>query len=338
MINRACATAHTNALRLTVRHAFMFLMSTLYLLLPAAGSDFNYGAFGPEGSRMREQLWLLPSSDPSMPLRATLFRPSRQENGSSDKFPLVVINHGTDEATRLAVSMPVYYWLSRWFVERGYAVLLPQRRGHGATGGALAEAIGTCDDPDHYASGLSAARDLDAAIAFIKQQPFVDANNIIAAGISTGGWASLALAALDPGLVKGVVNFAGGRGGHAYGFRNKVCGENKLVSAAGEYAKTARVPTIWFYSRNDSYFGPKLAENLARAWSNNGGQVEAQILPPYGAEGHNIADDRAGWDLWGTALDRFVARLNGGGDQQVAERATLVRPAVTPVALPGDAR
>jgi dienelactone hydrolase len=266
------------------------------------------GPFGPEGQRMREQLWLLPSSDPDVPLRATLFRPAPQ-NGV-DRFPLVVINHGTDEATRLAVSMPVYYWLSRWFVERGYAVLLPQRRGHGATGGALAEAAGDCDSPAHFQSGLHAAQDLDMAIRFIKEQPFIDGEHIISAGISTGGWASLALASLSPELLRGVVNFAGGRGGHAYGRRTAVCGEDELVAAAGAYgARAGHVPTIWFYARNDSYFGPKLARRLADAWQSQGGSVEATILPAYGSEGHNIADDRAGWDLWGAKLDQFLKGL-----------------------------
>lgn len=269
------------------------------------------GAFGPEGQRMREQLWVLPSSDPQVPLRATLFRPASRE--SAERYPLVVINHGTDEATRLAVSMPVYYWLSRWFVERGYAVLLPQRRGHGATGGALAEAAGDCDNPDHFKSGLIAAQDLEVAIRFVKAQPFIDGEHIISAGVSTGGWASLALAALAPDLLRGVVNFAGGRGGHAYGRRSAVCGEQELIKAAAAYsARAAQVPTIWFYARNDSYFGPDLAERMAQAWRSKGGAVEANILPAYNSEGHNLADDRAGWDLWGGKLDRFLTRLYAG--------------------------
>jgi hypothetical protein len=111
----------------------------------ARGGDASrYGPFGPQGPRMREQLWIVPSADPSAPLRATVFRPSegRQEGSPPQRRPLVVINHGTSEQTRYSTAMPVFYWLSRWFVERGYVVLLPQRRGHGATGGSLIEAVG----------------------------------------------------------------------------------------------------------------------------------------------------------------------------------------------------
>ena len=220
-------------------------------------------------------------------------------SGTEKRRPLVVINHGTDEMTRLAVSMPVYYWLSRWFVERGYVVVLPQRRGHGATGGPLSELIGTCEHPDHYASGMVAADDIAAAVNYMTQQPFVAPDGAIVVGMSTGGWASLALAARNLPQVQAIVNFAGGRGGHAYGEPNAICGTEELLAAARAYGAHAREPTIWFYAKNDFYFGPKLAKSLAQVWSEAGGSVEEHILPPYGAEGHTIADDRRGWDIWG---------------------------------------
>ncbi len=185
-----------------------------------------YGAFGPEGQRMREQFWLIPSGDPSVALRATVFRPA---GGIAERHPLVVINHGTSEANRMSVSMPVYYWLSRWFVDRGFAVVLPQRRGHGATGGTLVEAVGDCANPDHFRSGVIAAQDVGAAVDFMTRQPFVDPARVLVVGVSTGGWASLALASQRPGLMTAVVNIAGGRGGHAFGRKNSVCGVDKLV-------------------------------------------------------------------------------------------------------------
>ena len=156
----------------------------------------------------------------------------------------------------MSVSMPVYYWLSRWFVDRGYAVVLPQRRGHGATGGTLVEAVGDCANPDHYRSGIIAAQDVGAAVDYMVRQPFVDPARVLVVGVSTGGWASLALASQRPELMTAVVNIAGGRGGHAWGRKNSVCGASELVKAAHDYARTARAPTLWLYAKNDSYFGP----------------------------------------------------------------------------------
>ena len=233
-----------------------------------------------------------------------MFRPA---GGIAERHPLVVINHGTSEANRMSVSMPVYYWLSRWFVDRGFAVVLPQRRGHGATGGTLVEAVGDCANPDHFHSGVIAAQDVGAAVDFMARQPFVDPARVLVVGVSTGGWASLALASQRPGLMTAVVNIAGGRGGHAFGRKNSVCGVDKLVSATHDFARTARAPTLWLYSENDSYFGPALAAKMAAAWKEGGGQVEFDPLPAYGSDGHDIVDDRAGWGIWGKTLDSFLA-------------------------------
>jgi dienelactone hydrolase len=259
---------------------------------------------------------VLPGGDPKFPLRATVFRPddplsepaslSSSNHSEGIRRPLVVINHGTSDLTREAVSLPVYYWLSRWFVERGYVVLLPQRRGHGATGGPRAEALGKCADPDHYPSGLIAAEDIAASVEYMAKQPFIDPNDVVVVGISTGGWASLALASRKPSIARAVINIAGGRGGHAGGEANAVCGASRLVQAAREYGSTARIPTLWLYSKNDSYFSPELAQAMASAWTGSGGKADLEVLPPYRDDGHKIADDRAGWSLWGPIVDRFL--------------------------------
>lgn len=277
----------------------------------------SYGGFGPEGNRMREQYWVVPGADADLPLRATLFQPREDaplpngvvpaSSAALARRPLVIINHGTDKSTRQAVAMPVFYWLSRWFVERGYAVLLPQRRGHGATGGPLAEGGDFCRDPQHARAGRTAATDIAAALAFMREQPFVDPDKIIVVGVSTGGWASLALAAANPPGLSKVVNFAGGRGGYAFGQPGRVCAEQRLIEAAGQFGRTARVPSLWLYSANDSYFSPELAAKMSGAYQAGGAPGELQLLPAYGTDGHNLADDRAGWNLWGLALERFLA-------------------------------
>jgi dienelactone hydrolase len=269
---------------------------------------------------LREQLWIVPGADPKVPLRATVFRPPDAASGfaratfkdtSVIRRPLAVINHGSDEGTREAVSMPVFYWLSKWFVDRGYVVLLPQRRGHGATGGELAEGKDTCAKPHHRGAGEAAADDIEAALRYMAGQAFIEPSRVVVAGVSTGGWASLALASRNPAGVQLVINFAGGRGGHAYGQRNIVCGRDRLIEAVSEYGRTAKVPTLWIYAANDTYFGPDIAEAMVRAWKGNGGLAELRLLPAFGIEGHDIADDRAGQDLWGRDLESYVERYAG---------------------------
>lgn len=294
-----------------------------------AGRDAVYGPYGPQGPRLREQLWILPSGDPSRFLRATVFRPDEPPGRAEPvRRPLVVINHGTSDLTRMSVSMPVFYWLSRWFVDRGYAVVLPQRRGHGATGGPLVESVGTCSKPHHFASGEVAADDVAAVVDYMNRQDFVAPSQTIVVGVSTGGWASLALASRNPANVRAVINFAGGRGGHAGGEVNAVCGKAELINAARAFGATARIPTIWFYAKNDSYFAPDLARQMASAWSEGGDPADLHVLPAYGEDGHDIADDRAGWDIWGPALARF---LDIHGEPQAVARVPIPHTGTTPL-------
>lgn len=304
---RGDASTQVGKRKLVCAAAFVSaLMGSVMFATAARASSDAFGPFGPEGPRMREQLWLVPGGDPEVPLRATVFQPEKAMHASLRQRPLAVINHGTDEATRLAVSMPVYYWLSRWFVERGYVVVIPQRRGHGATGGDLAESVGTCETADHYASGQIAADDIAATIDYMTQQTFVAPENVIVVGISTGAWASLALASRNLPAVGSIVNFAGGRGGHAYGRPNAICNYEGLRAAARLYGKTARQRSIWLYSENDSYFGPDVARALQREWQDAGGDAQIQIFPPVSTDGHALADDHASWEIWGDVLDEFL--------------------------------
>jgi dienelactone hydrolase len=311
---------------------FLLLMTAFLPARAADAVDF-YGPFGPEAPRMREQLWIVPSGDPARVLRATVFRPEDPPGQTAPRRPLAVINHGTSESTRVSVSMPVFYWLSRWFVDRGYVVILPQRRGHGATGGTLAEDVGTCSRPAHDLAGRIAADDIEAVVDYMAKQSFVAPSDTVVVGVSTGGWASLALAARNPANVRAVINFAGGRGGHAGGRANAICGKQELIGAAAIYGKSARVPTLWFYARNDSYFNPELATEMATTWNHSGGRAALHILPSYGEEGHDVAEDQTGWSLWGDAVDKFLndaasvpVAANGRVDPQTTASITPAEP------------
>lgn len=82
---------------------------------------------------------------------ATVTRPPGEA-----KSPRVVINHGSpaDSSVRPRMERPRYTALSSWFVVRGYVVVLPLRRGYGATGRTWAESYGPCENPDYAGAGL----------------------------------------------------------------------------------------------------------------------------------------------------------------------------------------
>jgi predicted acyl esterase len=63
-------------------------------------------------------------------------------------YGAVVLNHGvplTEQARRLE-SPAMLLHTAAAFAQRGYAVVMPLRRGFGATGGKFAEDPGTCSD------------------------------------------------------------------------------------------------------------------------------------------------------------------------------------------------
>lgn len=253
------------------------------------------GPAGAEGGPQREQLWLVPSPLKGVLMHSYLYRPA-----GDGPFPLAVINHGSDEdpARRARVALPQFPALAAWLVARGYAVLLPQRPGHGVTGGRYLEGQGFCGSPDFKRAGLAAAYSIESAIDFMQAQSFVQPDGIVVIGNSAGGWAALALASRNPAGVSAIVDFSGGRGGRDRNKANNNCAPDRLVAAAGAYGGTARIPTLWLYAENDTYFAPELSRQMANAFSAAGGNAEYHLLPAVRGDGHAListAGDEATW-------------------------------------------
>src|SRR5262245_47716774 len=168
-----------------------------------------------EAAGYTRQLWLIPAPEQGVLMRTNLFRPP-----GDGPFPLAVINHGSvgRAEERAKFPVPVYPVATEFFLKRGYAVMLPQRPGHGETGGSYVDSIrGECANADFRRSGLASADAIAAAIDFMRKQSFIKPDGVIVVGQSAGGWAALALASRNPKNVKAVINFAGGFGGHVHG-------------------------------------------------------------------------------------------------------------------------
>jgi dienelactone hydrolase len=269
----------------------------------AASAQPAPGAQGAEGEPHRLQQWLLPSPDPAIAVRAVLFRPP-----GDGPFPLAVIAHASTQNVlrRAQMPQPEYRALAAWLVARGFAVLIPERPGHGATGGKYLEDQGGCDEADYAKSGRATANAIAAAAGFIRKQSFIHPEGMVAIGHSAGGWGVLALASEDPKDVATIVAFAPGRGGHANDFPGRVCAPHALMAAAGEFGKAARVGVTWLVAANDSYFPPAFSRQLADAFRAAGGRVEFRVLPAHGGEGHWLAETGGGVNLAGPELGRAL--------------------------------
>ena len=221
-------------------------------------------------------------------------------------FPLVVLSHGSprDAGDRRTHGRQRLAAQSERFVEMGFAVLVPTRRGYGGSGGRWAEAYGTCDDPDYHRAGLETARDLRASVEAVRGERWADASRVVLAGQSAGGFGSVAASSTHFDGLIAVINFAGGRGSLAPG---EVCGEARLVEAMTRYGAGARVPELWIYSRNDRYFGPELARRMHAAFVASGGAAELVEAPAVGLDGHGYFARAI--DDWAPRVEAFLERI-----------------------------
>lgn len=264
------------------------------------------GPEGPPSGRYREQIHWLPVGDRL--IQARLCRPEGE-----GPAPLTVINHGSPARADQRPGMRPGDCANEavaWFLARGHAVLLPLRRGYGASGGSWDESFGACNAADFARAGRETARDIAAAIDYAAGLPGIRADRVLVVGQSAGGWGAMALAAQNPPRVAALVNMAGGRGGWAQGAPNSNCRPDRLVSGAAEYGATARLPMLWIYTENDSFFAPGLAAAMHRAFTEAGGVAEMRALGPFGRDGHSLFSG-AGTPVWGPILGTWLDARGG---------------------------
>ena len=107
----------------------------------------------------------------------------------------VIAHASTQNVLRRAqMPQPEYRALAAWLVARGFAVLVPERPGHGATGGKYLEDQGGCDEADYSRSGRATADEIASALDYLRRQPFIRPDGAVVVGHSAGGWGALALA------------------------------------------------------------------------------------------------------------------------------------------------
>lgn len=113
--------------------------------------------------------------------RALLFRPASAT--AAKPAPAILAIHGYLNSAEMQGNFATE------FARRGYVVLAPDQRGHGAS------------DPPTFAGGYGAPD----ALAYLRSLSFVDRDNIGLEGHSMGGWAALTAAAANPDGYRSVV-------------------------------------------------------------------------------------------------------------------------------------
>lgn len=221
------------------------------------------------------------AEDRALNLAATVYLPSR-----GARWPVLVFNHGSTGPWAIPVgATQKYETQARYFLDRGYAVVAPMRRGRGGSEGAYEEESHGPSSPEIERVFSTALDDIDATVDFVLKQPWAEGDRIVMAGQSRGGILSVAYAGRHPEKVAGVINFAGGWFGTRSG-DPRAQAEND--AAMRQAARTARAPMLWLYAANDSYYDAASIRATHAAFEGAGGTARLMLLDHVPGNGHGL--------------------------------------------------
>lgn len=254
---------------------------------------------------LRESVSRVPVPGTGADIVVTSYRPP-----GTGPFPWILLSHGT--ATTREANLQIGRWrnahLIREWLSRGYAVLVPIRRGYGASGGAFGDGYGSCKRPDFHRAGEGAAADLIASIDWTRPQKDLDPRHWMLVGQSAGGFASIYTASKQPEGLRAVLAFAPGRGGDPDARPGQPCAVAALADTFATLAPRISVPVLWFYAQNDEYIGPVAQRVWFDAFRAAGGKGDLVVIPPFSARrGHGVLPSPQGATHWVPAVRRFLS-------------------------------
>ncbi len=238
-------------------------------------------------------------------LEVVIFRPL-----SPGPHPAVVFHHGStgdgsdpSSFRRTYVSESV----ARFFAERGFATIFPQRRGRGQSDGVYDEGFTadrsrySCDRSLALAGFERALQDVDVAVQWVAARADVDAARLLSAGVSRGGALAVAHAGLRREAFRGVVNFVGGWLGEGCADAG-IVNRTALLAGAGFPS-----PMLWLYGQADSFYSVTHTRAHFEAFLDAGGQGRYFAYQrAAGLDGHFVSNDP---HLWQADLEAYLGAL-----------------------------
>jgi dienelactone hydrolase len=221
---------------------------------------------------------------------------------ATGKLPIALIAHGkpSSEGRMLDERSGDYARQARDLARRGWLAVVTMRRGYGASDGPAAVPL-TCASATLGERFAADADDLQAVLAAIAKRPDADPSRMIAIGVSAGGAAVAALSARNPPGLMAVINVSGG-------LRFPTCPkEDALVAAFKDYGAKSRVPQLWIYAKNDSFFPSELVTRMQNAFLDGGGDVKLVVFDADERyDGHVLFRHPSGRGKWLPQMDAFL--------------------------------
>lgn len=248
----------------------------------------------------RLEKYFIPSGEPDARLEIVAARPRHE-----GPYPTIVFNHGStgrghNKSFYTRTASPAV--VANHFVERGWMILFPQRRGRGKSGGAYGEGLApdgsgySCNVEIAIAGFERAVEDMDAVVRHLHERPDVDQSRLVIAGVSRGGILSIAYAGMRPAIFRGAVNFNGG-------WLGRGCANHEIVNPAiFERGASAGISTLWLHGTHDQYYRIEHCRGNFERFRSAGGQGKFIAA----AAGHALMFKPA---LWANHFDQYMESL-----------------------------
>jgi dienelactone hydrolase len=245
----------------------------------------------------------IPSGEAGARLEIVAAKPQGQ-----GPYPTIIFNHGSTGQGR----NKAFYrrtWcpavVASYFVERGWMIHFPQRRGRGKSGGSYGEGLApdgsgySCDVEIAIAGFERAVEDVDAVVRHLRGRSDVDQDRLIIGGVSRGGILAIAYAGMRPASFHGAINFNGGWLGRACANYETV---NPLLFKRGA---SAGIPTLWLHGSSDQYYRIGHCRGNFEKFLTAGGRGKFIAA----AAGHGLLFKPA---MWAKHLDQYLDGIAKG--------------------------
>ncbi|MDB5800378.1 MAG: hypothetical protein JWL63_1317 [Rhodocyclales bacterium] len=238
-------------------------------------------------------------------LEMTLFTPL-----GNGPFPLVIFNHGDVSLEPEDIRRQVRFrdmFMAREFLALGFAVAEPARPGIGRSSGIYSAYPLAYSGSSALDKGELHAREVFAAVEYLRTLPQIDADNIVLSGQSAGGFAVIVVGMTKPSppWLKAIVDFSGGRTDSPMG-KVSTALLKPMIDAFGEAGKTTQVPELWIFAENDSRYSADTIRASHVAFTQAGGQAELLLYPPSKGDGHFVYHEP---EKWRDGLRQFMQRV-----------------------------
>jgi dienelactone hydrolase len=232
-----------------------------------------------------------------------------KEAGVGGRMPVALITHGQahEAERREKVSARASLRTAREFARRGWLAVVVVRRGFGRSSGKQPYVLRGCRQGEYGPVLDDQADDIEAAMKAIGRRFDADINQVVALGVSVGGATVLNLAARNPAGLRAVINVSGGmRNIPREGGPPVTCRPEDLTPVFASFGERTRIPTLWLYAENDSFFPGDYVRQLHEAYVVKGGRTDFNMFEPIGEDGHTMFGNHDGMLRWIPALDRFL--------------------------------